>query len=603
MANKIRPWIVRSTLAALAAAIGSVAAAGTPAVQASAAAPTTTDRIIVKYRDGSTTQMQAASTNSRALQRQSALDSSGARFNVRMTHLRGTALGANVLRLDHHMTNADAAALARDIAAADPDVEYAEPDRILRPMFTPNDTYYASQWHYYESTAGLNLPAAWDLSTGTGIVVAVIDTGYRPHADLAANIVPGYDFITDTAVSNDGNGRDADASDPGDAIVAGECGSGYPTQDQSSSWHGTHVAGTIAAVTNNGTGVAGVAFGAKVQPVRVLGKCGGYTSDIADAIIWASGGTVSGVPANATPARVLNLSLGGSGTCDTTTQNAINSARSRNAVVVVAAGNSNANAANYSPASCTGIVTVAAVNRSGGRAYYSNYGSVVEVAAPGGDMTSAAANGILSTLNAGTTTPGADVYAYYQGTSMATPHVAGVVALMLAKNASLTPDQVITMLQSTARAFPATCSQCGAGIVDAAAAVKAAIAGGGGGGSTTVAEVESNNTLATAQTIGTAGTTVNGSFSSKTDTDYYKVVLPAGKTLTATLTPNASSDYDLYLYNSAGTQLARSVNGKGAADTVTYTNTGGSSATLYVRAYYYSGSTGTAGTYTLKLSW
>jgi len=603
MANKIRPWIVRSTLAALAAAIGSVAAAGTPAVQASAAAPTTTDRIIVKYRDGSTTQMQAASTNSRALQRQSALDSSGARFNVRMTHLRGTALGANVLRLDHHMTNADAAALARDIAAADPDVEYAEPDRILRPMFTPNDTYYASQWHYYESTAGLNLPAAWDLSTGTGIVVAVIDTGYRPHADLAANIVPGYDFITDTAVSNDGNGRDADASDPGDAIVAGECGSGYPTQDQSSSWHGTHVAGTIAAVTNNGTGVAGVAFGAKVQPVRVLGKCGGYTSDIADAIIWASGGTVSGVPANATPARVLNLSLGGSGACDTTTQNAINSARSRNAVVVVAAGNSNANAANYSPASCTGIVTVAAVNRSGGRAYYSNYGSVVEVAAPGGDMTSAAANGILSTLNAGTTTPGADVYAYYQGTSMATPHVAGVVALMLAKNASLTPDQVITMLQSTARAFPATCSQCGAGIVDAAAAVKAAIAGGGGGGSTTVAEVESNNTLATAQTIGTAGTTVNGSFSSKTDTDYYKVVLPAGKTLTATLTPNASSDYDLYLYNSAGTQLARSVNGKGAADTVTYTNTGGSSATLYVRAYYYSGSTGTAGTYTLKLSW
>ena len=605
MANKIRPWIVRSTLAALAAAIGSVAAAGTPAVQASAAAPTTTDRIIVKYRDGSTTQMQAASTNSRALQRQSALDSSGARFNVRMTHLRGTALGANVLRLDHHMTNADAAALARDIAAADPDVEYAEPDRILRPLFTPNDTYYASQWHYYESTAGLNLPAAWDLSTGAGIVVAVIDTGYRPHADLAANIVPGYDFITDTAVSNDGNGRDADASDPGDAIVAGECGSGYPTQDQSSSWHGTHVAGTIAAVTNNGTGVAGVAFGAKVQPVRVLGKCGGYTSDIADAIIWASGGTVSGVPANATPARVLNLSLGGSGTCDTTTQNAINSARSRNAVVVVAAGNSNANAANYSPASCTGIVTVAAVNRSGGRAYYSNYGSVVEVAAPGGDMTSAAANGILSTLNAGTTTPGADVYAYYQGTSMATPHVAGVVALMLAKNASLTPDQVITMLQSTARAFPATCSQCGAGIVDAAAAVKAAIAagGGGGGGSTTVAEVESNNTLATAQTIGTAGTTVNGSFSSKTDTDYYKVVLPAGKTLTATLTPNASSDYDLYLYNSAGTQLARSVNGKGAADTVTYTNTGGSSATLYVRAYYYSGSTGTAGTYTLKLSW
>lgn len=605
MANKIRPWIARSTIAALLTAVGTAASAGTPSMQATSVAPTTTDRIIVKYRDGSTTQVQAANTNSRALQRQRSLESSAARFNARLTHVRGTALGANVLRLDHHMTNADAAALARDIAAADPDVEYAEPDRILRPMFTPNDTYYASQWHYYESTAGLNLPAAWDLSTGTGITVAVIDTGYRPHADLAANIVSGYDFINDTAVSNDGDGRDADPIDPGDAIVAGECGSGYPSQDQSSSWHGTHVAGTIAAVTNNGTGVAGVAYGAKVQPVRVLGKCGGYTSDIADAIIWASGGSVSGVPANPTPARVLNLSLGGSGTCDTTTQNAINSARSRNAVVVVAAGNSGANAANYSPASCTGIVTVAAVNRSGGRAYYSNYGSVVEVAAPGGDMTSSSANGILSTLNAGTTTPGADAYAYYQGTSMATPHVAGVVALMLAKNASLTPDQVITMLQSTARAFPATCSQCGTGIVDAAAAVKAAINAGGGGtpGGSTVAEVESNNTRATAQTISTAGTTVNGSFSSNADTDYYKVVLPAGKKLTATLTPNASSDYDLYLYNSSGKQLASSLNGAGTADTVTYTNSGSASVTLYVRAYFYSGTTGTAGTYTLKLGW
>ncbi len=606
MANKTRPWIARTAGAALLAAFGAHAQAGTPAVQAATVGPDSTDRIIVKYRDGSTVQLQAAGAASRAQQRQRSLESSAQRFNARLAHVRGTALGADVLRLDRHMANADVAALAREIAAADPDVEYAEPDRIMKPMFVPNDSNYSLQWHYYESTAGLNLPAAWDLSTGTGITVAVIDTGYRPHVDLAANIVSGYDFIADTFVSNDGDARDADARDPGDAIVAGECGSGYPTQDQSSSWHGTHVAGTIAAVTNNGSGVAGVAFGAKVQPVRVLGKCGGYTSDIADAIVWASGGTVTGVPANATPARVLNLSLGGSGTCDTTTQTAINSARSRNAVVVVAAGNSGANAANYSPASCTGIVTVAAVNRSGGRAYYSNYGSVVEVAAPGGDMTSSSANGILSTLNAGATAPGADAYAYYQGTSMATPHVAGVVALMLAKNASLTPDQVITMLQSTARTFPATCSQCGSGIVDAAAAVTAAAGGGGGGGGgggTTIAEVESNNTRTTAQSISTAGTTVNGSFSAKTDTDYYKVVLPAGKKLTATLTPNSTSDYDLYLYNSSGTQLSRSINGTGAVDTVTYTNSGSASVTLYVRAYYYSGKTGSTGTYTLGFAW
>ena len=181
-----------------------------------------------------------------------------------------------------------------------------------------------------------------------------------------------------------------------------------------------------------------------------------------------------------------------------------------------------------------------------------------------------------------------------------------VVALMLAKNASLTPDQVISMLQTTARAFPATCSQCGAGIVDATAAVTAAANGGGGGGGnpgTTIAEVESNNTRATAQSIANAGTTVNGSFSNSSDTDYYKVVLPAGKKLTAKLTPNSTSDYDLYLYNSSGTQLARSINGTGVADTVTYTNSGSSSLTLYVRAYFYSGKTGTTGTYTLNFAW
>mgnify|MGYP003042995289 CR=1 FL=1 len=195
--------------------------------------------------------------------------------------------------------------------------------------------------------------------------------------------------------------------------------------------------------------------------MRVLGRCGGFTSDIADGLIWASGGTVSGVPANANPARVANLSLGGSGACGTTMQSAVNSARSRGMTVVVAAGNSNANAGNFTPANCGGVVTIAAVNRGGGKAFYSNFGAVVDVAAPGGDVRTSAANGILSTLNSGTTTPGGDSFAFYQGTSMATPHVAGVAALMLARNSSLTPDQVETHLRNTARAFPATCSQCG----------------------------------------------------------------------------------------------------------------------------------------------
>ena len=404
-------------------------------------------------------------------------------------------------------------------------------------------------------------------------------------------------MIIDTAVSNDGNGRDADASDPGDWVAAGECGFGSPASN--SSWHGTHVAGTIAALTNNASGVAGVAFGAKVQPVRVLGKCGGYTSDIADGITWASGGAVTGLPANPTPARVISLSLGGGGACDTTTQNAINGARGRGTVVVVAAGNSNANAANFSPASCSGVISVAAVNRQGGKAYYSNFGAVVDVAAPGGDMRTNSGDGVLSTLNSGATAPGADAYAYYQGTSMATPHVSATVALMLAKKPALTPDQVETLLKGSTRAFPAACSQCGTGIVDANAAVTAAInGGGGGGGGTTVAEVESNNTIATAQVITGSPVTVNGSISS-TDTDYYRVSLGAGLTLTATLTPPATRDYDLYLYNSAGTLLARSILGTGQVDTLTYRNTGAAAATLNVRVRYYSGG---SGSYTLGLS-
>jgi serine protease len=548
-----------------------------------------TDRLIVKYRPGTAAFAQA---DSQAMAR---AHEAANRAGVQMRYLRSNAIGAHVMKLDRLLEVNEARALAKAVSEADAEVEFAEPDRRLHALFTPNDTSYNLQWHYYEATGGLNAPPAWDKSTGTGIKVAVIDTGYRPHADLAANIVGGHDFIGDTFVANDGNGRDSSALDPGDWVAANECGGSHAAQN--SSWHGTHVAGTIAAVTNNASGVAGVAFNAKVVPSRVLGKCGGYTSDIADAITWASGGSVSGVPANANPARVINLSLGGSGSCDSTTQAAINGARGRNTVVVVAAGNSNANAANFTPANCSGVVTIAAVGRTGAKAYYSNYGSVVDVAAPGGDMSGGTANGVYSTLNAGITTPGADSYAYYQGTSMATPHVVGVVALMLAKNGALTPDQVESMLKSTARAFPGNCAQCGAGIVNANAAVDAA-AGGGGGGN--VVEVEPNNSISAAQAITVNPATVAGTMGLSTDNDYFKLTVAAGKTLTSKLTPNANSDYDLYLYNSAGTRLAYSINGTGQVDQIVRTNTSASAVTWYVRVVYYSGGTGaTNGKYSL----
>jgi serine protease len=582
--------------AAALVAFGSLAAHAAPSDAAQTKVITQTDRLIVKYKDAADNSKGAMPARAMSAVRQALIARAGQQVGATLRALRATATGADVLQLSRTMSLDEARALAAELKARDPDVEYAEPDRIMTALAVPNDPMYSQQWHYYEAKGGLNLPAAWDKSTGAGINVAVIDTGYRPHADLSGQILPGYDFINSAAIAGDGNGRDSDASDNGDSTTAGQCGTGLPAQDESSSWHGTHVAGTIAAKTNNGVGVAGVAYGAKIVPARVLGKCGGYTSDIADAIVWASGGTVTGVPANANKARVLNLSLGGSGACDTTTQNAINSARSRGAVVVVAAGNSNVNAANASPANCAGVITVAAVNRSGGKASYSNYGANVDVAAPGGDSGGA----ILSTWNAGTTTPAGDNYGTMMGTSMATPHVAGVAALMLAKNPNLTPDEVEARLKATARAFPAACSGCGAGIVDAAAAVTSVTA--------TVAvvaptqnEVESNNYISNANAVAASGTIVNGSLSTTTDNDYFVVQVPAGKTLTATLTQGSTAlDYDLYAYNASGMQLAQSTNGAGVSDAVSVANTATATQARYIRVRYHAGG---AGKYSLKFTW
>jgi serine protease len=553
-----------------------------------------TDRIIVKYKDSVPAGKGQARAAAVKADRKAKLDRAGQEYGMTVAESHAISTGAHVFKLNGRKHLNEVKKLAAEMMARDPDIEYAEPDRIMTHMATANDPMYAQQWHYTDATGGLRLPTAWDKATGTGVVVAVIDTGYRPHTDLSGQHLAGYDFISSATIGNDGNGRDSDPSDPGDWVAAGECGAGSPASG--SSWHGTHVAGTVAAKTNNSVGVAGVAYNAKMIPVRVLGKCGGYTSDIADAITWSSGGSVTNVPANANKARVLNLSLGGSGACDTTTQTAINGARSRGAVVIVAAGNDNMDVSNASPANCSGVVAVAATGKTGGRASYSNYGSLVDVAAPGGD----GSYSVISTLNAGTSAPGSDNYAGYQGTSMATPHVAGVAALMLSLNSALTPDEIESKLKSTARAFPATCSGCGTGIVDATAAVNSAT----GTTAPTVNEAESNNSMSYANLITTSGTTVNGVMGSSTDTDYFRVDLPAGKTLSSVLTPNSTSDYDLFVYNSSGTLLGKSENGTGSVDSVSSANTGTTTSTRYVRVVFYSGGTGsTSGKYTLKTTW
>jgi len=520
-------------------------------------------------------------------------------MGVVMRSLRTTALGSRVLKSDRRLSLVEAEQLSADLMAADPNIEYAEPDRIMRAAFTPNDSRYNEQWHYFESTAGINAPLAWDRASGSGVVVAVVDTGYRPHADLSGAILPGYDFISDVFTANDGDGRDSDARDPGDWEDPADCGPHDPFNLNPSTWHGTHVIGTIVARTNNARGVAGVAFNARVVPVRVLGKCGGFTSDIADGILWAAGGAVPGVPANANPAKVINISLGSGGGCGSTMQNAVGSARALGAVVIAAAGNNNIDAFDYSPADCSGVVAVAAVGRNGGKASTSNFGSVVKLAAPGGEKTNPTSSWILSTFNTGTTTPGSDSYGFYSGTSMAAPHVSGVAALMLSLKPTLQPDEIMYLLQSTSRHFPSTCSQCGAGIVNARAAVDAATGSPPG-----IGEVESNNTFATAQANFGNNTIVNSTMSSSADVDNFRVNLPAGRTLQATLIPNPNSDYDLQLYDGAGTLIFISNAGTGVVDTVMVTNTSGASANYYVRVVYYSGGTGaTNGKYAVRFNW
>ncbi len=425
--------------------------------------------VIVKYKQG-----------------RSPMNTSTARSLNFSGDTRPTSGGEVIYKLSDAVTNArsvqDIQAItistARTIAARD-DVEYAQPNFILEIVRVPDDPLYPMQWNYFDngsasgqSPGGVSLPRTWDVNQGNpGVVVAIIDTGILPnHPDIAGstNLVAGFDMISSAFTANDGDGRDPDPTDTGDATTAGECFPGSPPTN--SSWHGTHVAGTTGVGrTNNGVGVAGVNWNLSLQAVRVLGKCGGTIADINDAIRWAAGLTVPGISDNPTPARVINMSLGGGGACANSpaTQRAIDDAVAAGTTVVVAAGNSAQDAANFNPASCDGVITVAA---SDARGYlvtrYSNFGASVEILAPGGDLQrdddgDGNADGVLSMVDGG--------YAFYNGTSMAAPHVTGVAALLLAREAALTPAQVSDRLQSSALPRNATqCPRpCGAGLLNA----------------------------------------------------------------------------------------------------------------------------------------
>ncbi|WP_153399086.1 S8 family peptidase, partial [Ornithinicoccus halotolerans] len=407
-------------------------------------------RYIVTFQEGSSA-AQSARGRGQALARVAR------ETGVRIDALRAMSPAVQVIEAEPGLTEQGARRLVRALESR-PDVEHVDRDIRLTAAWTPNDPDYRTQWHYQNTTGGIRLPQAWDNTRGEGVMVSVLDSGLTSHPDLDGNVVAGYDFV-DANLSRDGDGWDPNPRDEGDWCEA------------PSSWHGTHVAGTVAAVTDNGTGVAGVAPRAGLQPVRVLGACGGYLSDIAAAVRWAAGAQVNGAPTNTTPADVINMSLGGSSdSCPPAMQAAIDVAVGRGATVVVAAGNDGTEASTSVPANCANVVTVAASTSSGSRAGFSNYGRVVDVTAPG--------SSILSTSNTGSTVPAQPGYAWMGGTSMAAPHVAGLAALMLQLDPSLTPAQVEGHLKAGARVMPGSCTGgCGAGLVDAQATVGRLLAG------------------------------------------------------------------------------------------------------------------------------
>jgi serine protease len=525
---------------------------------ATAQADTTTDeaRVIVRFKP------QADSVRAKAL---SVRATRGEAREVAQT--RATALGLRAGRqlaagisLDErtHVVLAKgitSAQLARQLAA-DSEVELVAIDQRRRHTQLPNDPLFGGaavnpettsggiqqrtidQWYLKKpsSTPGqvvssVNAPAAWDITTGTATtVVAVLDTGVRlDHPDLAGQFVPGYDMVAFSsssssaiATANDGGGADADPSDPGDWVSQADINagtiSGCTASDISnSSWHGTRVSGLIAAATNNGTGMAGVGWGLKILPVRVLGKCGGYDSDIIAGMKWAAGITVPGLPANPNKAKVLNMSLGSDGACGTTGtgklyRDAISEVTAAGATIVAAAGNSEGLAVGL-PGNCPGVVAVVALRHVGTKVGFSSLGPEVTVAAPGGNCINTGSGQpclypMVSTTNAGTTSPVLNDASYTGssasvGTSFSAPIVSGIVGLMASVRPGLTSAEAIQILKSTARAFPTTgggsaadgnppqckaptstvqdecyctTTTCGAGMVDAAAAVAAAVA-------------------------------------------------------------------------------------------------------------------------------
>jgi serine protease len=488
--------------------------------------PSRSDRFIVGFAKGSND----------TVARRLALQRAAAPQGLQASDLHGTVGGMRVIRTSRPLDANESQAFVQRLRR-EPGVDYAVRDGRMRVTYTPNDPMYAQQWNLGPTAWGRGVRAnlAWDRAQGSGVVVAVLDTGITTHPDLAGKVLPGYDFITDLPTAGDGDGRDADPSDPGDWNAADECDPAQAARD--SSWHGTHMAGVVAAVTNNGIGVAGTAPAAQVMPLRVLGHCGGFTSDVADAILWAAGGNVAGLPPNPNPVDVVNMSLGGDEPCILPLQSAIDFARSQGVVVVASAGNAGSDVRRFAPASCAGVVVVGATDAYGTRAWYSNTGELVDLSAPGGTGGSK----ILSAHNTGTTTVGSPTYSGFEGTSPAAATVSGIVALMQSV-APASPAAVEAILAGSAAPLSPPClhTVCGGGLADAEAAVDAAIDGalmigdaeimeGAGGISLVSVEVRLSRPMATPVSFDIATTAGPYDWNSAAPASDYQPLLRVGE--------------------------------------------------------------------------
>ncbi|MEO8936858.1 MAG: S8 family peptidase [Burkholderiaceae bacterium] len=525
--NRHRSFERLLTIASLATALFATAApAQQVRLRSMLQTRSSTDRIIVKLRSGYRSEaLRNQPVRAMAADRASALSRTA---GIALRAVRPMSDDAQVVALPQAMRNESVQAVVARLRL-DPTVEYAYVDAREHLAAIPNDPLFAQQT-YLEApgvaplAASINAPSAWDITKGTSAArIAIVDGGVRfDHPDLAGRLVGGYDFVSadctigdsgcttanQFTTANDGDGRDPDASDPGDWVGNGASSNPFLSgcSVETSSWHGTHIAGIIGAVGNNGLGVTGLNWNATMVPIRVAGRCGGYRSDVVDGLRWSAGLSVPNVPTNPNPAKIINISLGSAGTCATSAYNqTVIDVLATGAIIVAAAGNEDATP--ILPSSCPGVISVGAVRGDGTRAVYSNSGSGLTIMAPGGDYTSATNDRLLSTDNAGTTTPVpytmAGFYASGAGTSFSTPVVSGVVSLMLSANPNLTSTQVIDVLRTTARAFTsvagyATCvpgggnnannttpcncttAACGAGYVDANAAVTRAFALAGG---------------------------------------------------------------------------------------------------------------------------